>query len=135
MLKEFKDFMMKGNVLEFAVAVIMAGAFGAIITALVNDIILPPIGLLLGGQNFSELIIPLSDAAEGLSRTQAIEAGAPYIGWGIFMQMIINFMIIGFVMFMLVRAYNSANPPEEEEAGPSDVDLLTEIRDLLKNQS
>lgn len=132
MLQEFKDFMMKGNVLDFAVAVIMAGAFGAIITALVNDIILPPIGLLLGGVNFSELIVPLSDAADGMSRTQAIEAGAPYIGWGIFLQMIINFMIIGFVMFMLVRAYNNAQPPVEEDTGPTDIDLLTEIRDALK---
>ena len=132
MVQEFKDFIMKGNVLDFAVAVIMAGAFGAIITAFVNDIVLPPIGLLLGGVNFSELIIPLSDLADGLTRTQAIEAGAPYIGWGIFLQMVINFLIIAFVMFMLVRAYNKASPPEPEaEAGPTDIELLTEIRDAL----
>lgn len=133
MLKEIRDFIFSGSVLEFAVAVIMAGALGAVIGALVNDILLPPIGLLLGGANFSELIIPLSDAAEGLTRTQAAEAGAPYIGWGVFVQSLINLLIIGIVLFFLMRSYKNYNPPAEP--GPTSEDLLTEIRDLMaKNQ-
>ena len=131
MIKELKDFIFSGAVLEFAVAVIMAGALGAVIGALVNDILMPPIGMLLGGANFSELIIPLSDAADGLTRTGAMEAGAPYIGWGIFVQSLINLVIIGVVLFFLMRAYKNSQPPAEEP-GPSQEDLLGEIRDLLK---
>ena len=133
MLKEFKAFIMKGNVLELATAVIIAGAFGAIVTSFTNDIILPPIGQLLGGVDFSELMIPLSDAvvdADG----NVIEEGAA-IRYGNFIQTIINFLIIAFVIFLVIRQYNRMNAKPEPEApapaGPSEVDLLKEIRDQL----
>ena len=119
MIKEFKEFIAKGNVLDLAVAVIIGGAFGAIVTSLVNDIIMPLIGAILGGVDFTTLAIEVGDAA---------------ITYGNFIQAIINFLIIAFVIFMIVR---TANNMKEEElpappAGPSAEDLLAEIRDLLK---
>ena len=135
MLKEFKTFIMKGNVLELATAVIIAGAFGAIVTSFTNDIVLPPIGQLLGGVDFTELEIPLSEPvvdADG----NVVEEGAA-IRYGNFIQTIINFLIIAFVIFLVIRQYNRMTAePEKEEApapdpGPSEVDLLKEIRDQL----
>ncbi|MCP4417296.1 MAG: large-conductance mechanosensitive channel protein MscL [Chloroflexi bacterium] len=119
MLQEFKAFVTKGNVLDLAVAVIIGGAFGAIITSLVNDIIMPLIGAILGGTDFTTLAIEVGDAS---------------ITYGNFIQAIINFLIIAFVIFMIVR---QANKLKEEElpappAGPSAEDLLGEIRDILK---
>lgn len=131
MIQEFKEFIMKGNVLELAVAVIIAGAFGLIVGSFINDVLMPPIGLALGGTDFSELKYVLQAAemgADGAVVTQEVA-----IGYGKFINTIINFLIVAFVIFMIVRSYNKANPPAEEApAGPSEVDLLTEIRDALK---
>ncbi|MFK8164515.1 MAG: large conductance mechanosensitive channel protein MscL [Lewinella sp.] len=137
MIQEFKDFIMKGNVLELAVAVIIAGAFGAVVTSFTNDVIMPPIGQALGGVDFSQLAYPLAEdtvAADG-----TVTAGAA-IRYGNFIQMIINFLIIAFVLFMIVRSYNKATAePVVEEApapdpGPSEIDLLKEIRDALSKK-
>jgi len=135
MWKEFKAFILKGNVLELAVAVIVAGAFGAIIASLTKDVILPPIGLLMGGVDFSELAIMLQAAelgADGAVVKEAVE-----IRYGAFIQKIIDFLIIAFVIFMILRTYN--NMQKKEEAAPAappaptkDQELLSEIRDLLK---
>lgn len=136
MLKEFKDFIMRGNVLELAVAVIIAGGFGAIVSSFTNDIIMPPIGMALGGVNFSDLAITLQEAvvnAEGEVTQEAV-----LLKWGSFVQKVIDFLIIAFVIFMLVRTYNKLNAPDPEPepapAGPTAEDLLTEIRDLLAKQ-
>lgn len=140
MLKEFKDFIMRGNVLELAVAVIIAGAFGAIVASFTKDIIMPPIGLLMGGVDFSELAITLS-AAEMNDAGEVVKE-AVQIRYGVFIQKILDFLIIAFAIFMLLRTYNKIqerNKKEEEAApapppGPSAEDLLAEIRDLLKKQ-
>lgn len=132
MMQEFKEFAMKGNVVDLAVAVIVGGAFGKITTSLVNDVIMPPIGLLLGGVNFSELAITLKEATE--------EAAAVTINYGLFLQTIIDFIIIAFVIFMVIKGMNSAKRKKEEAPAapaappePSNEEkLLTEIRDLLK---
>ena len=124
MIQEFKAFIAKGNVLDLAVAVIIGGAFGAIVTSLVNDIIMPLIGVILGGTDFTTLAITVKDAS---------------ITYGNFIQAIINFLIIAFAIFMIVRTANSAKKKEEEKPaapkGPSTEDLLVEIRDLLKAKS
>ena len=127
---------MKGNVLELAVAVIIAGAFGAVVTSFTNDVIMPPVGMALGGVDFSALEYQLSPdvvAADG-----TITEGAA-IRYGNFIQMVINFLIIAFILFLIVKAYNKANermnPPVEEEAapaGPTEIELLVEIRDALR---
>lgn len=134
MLKEFREFIMRGNVLELAVAVIIGGAFGKIVTSLVNDIIMPPIGLALGGVNFSELAMVLKPAE--LDAAGEVINAAVTVNWGLFVQTIINFLIVAFVIFMVVRTYNNMQKQEEEApappAGPSSEDLLAEIRDLLK---
>lgn len=134
MLKEFKAFIMKGNVLELAVAVIVAGAFGAIVTSFTNDVIMPPLGLLLGGVDFSQLQLVLQP--EVLDETGAVATEAVSIRYGIFIQKIIDFLIIAFAIFMLLRTYNKMQKKKEEAPapppGPSAEDLLAEIRDLLK---
>ncbi len=126
---------MRGNVLELAVAVIIAGAFGTVVTSFTNDIILPPIGLLLGGVDFSELVYILRDAVVTADGTVATETVA--IRWGAFVQVVINFIIIAFVIFMVVRTYNKMTIKEEAPApdpGPSEKDVLMQIRDLLAKQ-
>lgn len=136
MLKEFKDFIMRGNVLELAVAVIIAGAFGAVVASFTNDVIMPPIGLALGGVDFSQLAITLKDAQ--LDETGAVAVEAVQLRYGAFIQKVIDFVIIAFVIFMLVRTYNNMQKKKEEAPapppGPSAEDLLAEIRDLLKKQ-
>lgn len=103
MLKDFKAFVMRGNVLDLAVAVIIGGAFGAIVTSLVNDVIMPPIGLLLGHMDFKDLFISLSDKSfPTLAAAKA--AGAPVIAYGQFMNTVINFLIVAFVIFLVVRS-------------------------------
>lgn len=105
MLKEFKTFIMRGNVIDLAVAVIVGGVFGKIVSSLVNDILMPPIGLVLGKVDFSNLFINLSGAVyKNLAEAQA--AGAPTIRYGIFLNILIDFMIVGFVIFMIVRLVN-----------------------------
>ena len=105
MLKEFRDFALKGNVIDLAIAVIIGAAFGAIITSLVNDIIMPPIGYALGGVNFNDLFISLNGVAYA-SLAEAKVAGAPTINYGVFLNTIINFIIIAFVLFLVVRSIN-----------------------------
>ena len=124
MLKEFRDFIDRGNVIDLALAVIIGGAFGAIITSLVNDIIMPLIGVILGGLDFAAL---------------SIQVGEATILYGSFIQAIVNFLIIAFVLFLIVRGYNKlqkekeAAPPAPPEPSPEET-LLTEIRDLLKER-
>jgi len=134
MFKEFKDFIMKGNVLDLAVAVIIAGAFGLIVKSFIGDVLMPPIGLALGGVDFADLAYTLKEAIVDVDGNVTTEAVA--IRWGAFVNTVINFLIVGFVIFMIVRAYNKTQkeeePAAEEPAGPSTEDLLGEIRDLLK---
>ncbi len=138
MFKEFRDFIMRGNVLELAVAVIVAGAFGAIVTSFTSDIIMPPIGLALGGVDFSDLAMTLQ-AAEMNDAGEVVKE-AVQIKYGAFFQKVIDFIIIAFIIFMLVRSYKKMTEKKQaEEApapppGPSAEDLLSEIRDLLKSQ-
>lgn len=133
MIKEFKEFIMKGNVLDLAVAVIIAGAFGAIISSFIADVLMPPIGMALGGVDFSDLAYILKPAT--LAADGSVVAEAVSIKYGAFINTIINFLIIAFVIFLIIRAYNKANPPAPEApAGPSEIDLLTEIRDALRKR-
>ena len=146
MLKEFKAFINRGNVIDLAIAVIIGGAFGAITTSLVNEVIMPVIGLLVGGMDFSALGIILKDADLYSSIPEAIEAGAPVLAYGAFINTIINFLIIAFALFMVVKAVNqmqemrkkeAAAAPEEPAAPPeptAEEQLLTEIRDLLAKE-
>ena len=109
MLKEFKDFALRGNVLDLAIGIIIGGAFGKIITSLVNDIIMPPIGLLLGKVDFSSLYINLSGKAySSLSEAQA--AGAATINYGSFLNTVIDFLIVAFIIFLIIRQVNRISP-------------------------
>ncbi len=128
-LDEFKKFAIKGNMVDMAIGIIIGAAFGKIVSSLVNDIIMPPIGALLGGVNFTDLKLTITAATETV----------PAVTWnyGSFIQVAIDFLIIAFVVFMLVKAINAAK--KKEEAAPAapptptkDQTLLTEIRDLLK---
>ena len=137
MIQEFKDFIAKGNVLDLAVAVIIAGAFGTIVTSLTADLIMPVVGWMFGGADFSNYFILLAAPAgyEGSMTDYAAlkEAGAAMIGYGAFITAIINFLILAFIIFMLVRYANKIMAKADEApAGPTEVELLTEIRDALK---
>jgi len=139
MMKEFKAFALKGNMLDMAVGIVIGGAFGTIISSLVKDIIMPPIGLMMGGVDFAEQFILLQAGdtpAPYLSLAAAQEAGAVTMNYGLFFNAIISFLIIALSVFMLVRQYNRLKA--EEEAAPKPPPepakeelLLTEIRDLL----
>lgn len=134
MLKEFKEFAVKGNVVDMAVGIIIGGAFGKIITSLVNDIIMPPIGLLLGGVNFSQLAITLKEAIG--------DKAAVTLNYGTFIQVVIDFILVAFAIFMLIKGMNAMK--RKQEAAPAappappaptkEELLLTEIRDLLKKK-
>ncbi len=135
MMQEFKDFAVKGNAIDMAVGVIIGGAFGKIISSLVKDVIMPPLGMLLGGVDFGSLFMNLGDG-DFATLAEAQEAGAPVLAYGNFLQNVFDFLIIAFVIFMMVRAINNAKKKEEEAPKappqPSDeVKLLTEIRDSL----
>ncbi len=130
MISEFKEFISKGNVIDLAIGVIIGGAFGAITASLVNDIIMPPIGMILGGINFTDISTTLKAAGPD-------GKGAVMINWGKFFQVVLNFLIIAFVMFLVVKTVNAMKRKQEEApaapAEPSDeVKLLTEIRDSLR---
>ena len=133
-LREFRDFAMKGNVVDMAVGIIIGAAFGKIVSSLVNDVIMPPIGLLTGNMDFSQLFINLGDAPYA-SLEAAEAAGAPVIKYGIFINNILDFIIVAAAIFVAIRAMNrlrakqAAAPPPEP---PAEVKLLGEIRDLLK---
>jgi large conductance mechanosensitive channel len=134
MLSEFKAFIAKGNVLDLAVGVIIGAAFGKIVTSLTEDIIMPVIGRVFGGLDFTAKYIVLSgDVAPGTPLDAARKAGANVLAYGSFVTAVINFVIMAWVIFMIVKAANRAMPPAPAApAGPSEVDLLTEIRDALK---
>src|SRR6185295_11880374 len=136
MLKEFKEFAMKGPVIELAVGVIIGAAFGKIVSSLVDDVIMPPIGKVLGNMDFTNLYIPLSDKVPaGLALAEAKKLG-PVLAWGNFITILINFVIVAFCIFMAVKAVNKLQRKEEEKpAAPpqsNEEKLLAEIRDLLK---
>jgi large conductance mechanosensitive channel len=138
MLKEFKEFAMKGNVLDMAIGVIIGGAFGKIVSSLVSDVLMPPLGLLMGKVDFSSLFIDLSRTAPP-SLSAAKAAGAPTLNYGVFLQSVFDFIIIAFVIFMLVKQVNrfkkEAPPPPPVPPEPTTEEkLLMEIRDLLKNR-
>jgi large conductance mechanosensitive channel len=131
MMKEFREFAMRGNVVDMAVGIIIGGAFGKIVTSFVNDVLMPPIGMAIGGVDFSELAITLKEASG--------DVAAVTVNYGAFIQTVIDFIIIAFAIFMVVKAMN--NLKKKEEAAPpappkpsAEETLLTEIRDLLKRE-
>jgi large conductance mechanosensitive channel len=140
MLKEFKEFAMKGNVIDLAVGVVIGGAFGLIVTSLVNDVLMPPIGLLTGGVDFSNLFVTLRDGVKApgpyASLADAKAAGAVTLNLGVFVNTVIQFLIVAFAIFMVVRSINRIRrqevPPPAET--PRQEILLAEIRDLLKSR-
>jgi large conductance mechanosensitive channel len=132
MLKEFREFAMKGNVVDLAVGVIIGAAFGAIVTSLVGDIIMPIIGAITGGLDFSNYYTPLSKAVTAGNLADAKKQGA-VLAWGNFLTLTLNFIIIAFVLFVVIRAMNTMKRAAPAPAKPTrEVELLTEIRDLLK---
>lgn len=132
-LKEFKAFIARGNVLDLAVGVIIGAAFGKIVSSLTDDLIMPVISLVTGGTDFSNKYLVLAGAVpEGATYAIAKASGATVLGWGSFITALVNFLILAFVIFLIVRQANKLMPPPEAAAGPSEVDLLTEIRDSLR---
>ena len=140
MLKEFKDFIAKGNVMDMAVGIIIGAAFTAIVSSLVADLINPVIGLIIGGIDFSNMFIVLKGEGDYPSLAAARDAGAAVFAYGAFINAVINFLIIAFVVFMLVRYVNKIKDAAiskgevvpEAPSGPTQEELLTDIRDLLK---
>jgi large conductance mechanosensitive channel len=132
MFKEFKNFIMTGNVIEFAVAVIMAGAVGLVVNGFVSDIIMPIVGHFSGGVDFSNLKIVLTAASGTAGEAGYVAENA--IRWGAWVNTIVNLIIVGLVMFIIIKAYNKTKTPPAPPApsGPSQEELLTQIRDLLK---
>ncbi|MBV8426985.1 MAG: large conductance mechanosensitive channel protein MscL [Hyphomicrobiales bacterium] len=141
MLKEFREFAMKGNVVDLAVAVIIGAAFGRIVDSLVGDVIMPIIGAITGGLDFSNYYLPLSSKVQsGLAYADAKKTGA-VLGWGQFLTFVVNFLIVAFVLFLVIQSMNRMKrhlaAPDDAKAPkppPADVVLLTEIRDLLKER-
>lgn len=134
MLKEFKKFIMTGNVIEFAVAVILAGAVSLVVNGFVNDIVMPVVGEFTGGVDFANLKVVLTE-------TSGVEGEAGFVAenairYGAWINTIVNLIIVGFVLFMIIKAYNKTKKPPAPAApsGPSEKELLAEIRDLLKKQ-
>ncbi|MFA7503204.1 MAG: large conductance mechanosensitive channel protein MscL [Burkholderiaceae bacterium] len=138
MMTEFKEFAMKGNVMDLAVGVIIGGAFGTIVSSLVEDVIMPLVAFILGGEiNFSNMLIPLGEVPAGTALTlEALkDAGVPVFAYGNFITILINFILLAFVIFLLVKAVNNmrrAEPAPPPAAPPAEEVLLTEIRDLLR---
>ncbi len=129
MMSEFKEFAMRGNVVDMAVGIVIGGAFGKIVSSFVADVLMPPIGLAMGGVDFSDLAVTLKEAADG--------AEAVLLKYGVFIQTVIDFLIIAFAIFLVVKAMNSMKQEEEAEPEPdpepsNEEKLLTEIRDALK---
>mgnify|MGYP000890138367 FL=1 len=136
MVTEFKQFAMRGNVVDMAVGIIIGGAFGKIVSSFVSDVLMPPIGLLLGGVNFTDLRVTLKEAVVDAGETIV---PAVTINYGAFIQVILDFIIIAFAIFMMIKFMNSLNRKKEEAPAPppapaEDITLLTEIRDLLKEK-
>jgi large conductance mechanosensitive channel len=127
MMSEFRDFAMRGNVVDMAVGIVIGGAFGKIVSSFVNDVLMPPIGLALGGVDFSELAVTLQEASG--------DVAAVTLKYGAFIQTVIDFIIIAFAIFMVVKAMNNLKKKEEAAPPPKpseEVTLLTEIRDMMK---
>ena len=139
MLKEFKEFAMKGNVLDMAVGIIIGGAFGAIVSSFVADVMMPPLGLLMGGLDFKDMFVTLKDGAKAAgpyaSLADAKAAGANTLNYGAFVNAVVSFLIVAFAVFLVVKAMNNMRrtQPAAPPPGPTpDQALLAEIRDLLK---
>ncbi|MBO4892546.1 MAG: large conductance mechanosensitive channel protein MscL [Prevotella sp.] len=138
-IKEFKEFAVKGNVMDMAVGVIIGGAFGKIVTSLVNDVLMPLIGKLTGGVSFVDLFVNLGEGNYS-TLAAAKEAGAAVFAYGQFIQNVFDFIIIAFCIFLMIKGMNKLNrkkeeePAPEEPKGPTQEELLAEIRDLLKKQ-
>ncbi len=136
MLKEFKEFVAKGNVMDLAVGVIIGGAFALIVKSLTDDIIMPVVGAIFGGLDFSNYFVGLSSSVNASTLDAAREQGA-VLAYGSFLTVVLNFLILAWIIFMMVKAVNNmrreeeAAAPAEPEAPPADITLLTEIRDLL----
>lgn len=138
MFKEFRDFIARGNVIDLAVGIVIGSAFTAIVKSLVNDVVMPPIGLILAGVDFSSLFVPL-DGKSYESLATATEAGAATLNYGLFINAVISFLIVAWVVFLIVRSINKMKKaeeeaPKEDPAPPREEVLLEEIRDLLKTQ-
>ena len=140
MLKEFRAFIAKGNVLDLAVAVIIGAAFAKIATSLTEDIIMPVVGAIFGGLDFSSYFtllgpVPADYHGSMTDYTALKKAGAPVLGWGEFVTVVINFLILAFIIFLMVRwATKLMRRPEEAPSGPTEVELLSEIRDELRKR-
>ena len=139
MLKEFRDFIARGNVLDLAVAVIIGAAFATIAASLTDDIIMPIVGKIFGGLDFSSYFtllgpIPADYAGSPTDYAALKKAGVPVLGWGQFITVLINFLILAFIIFLIIRSANKMMKKQDAPAGPSEVDLLTEIRDELKKR-
>jgi large conductance mechanosensitive channel len=137
MFKEFRDFALKGNVLDMAVGIIIGAAFTTIVTSLVNDILMPPIGVVMGGVDFSNYFLSLSMSAAPVSLEAAKAAGVPVLAYGKFINAVINFTIVAFALFMVIRQMNAvkkriARGEEPAAEKPRQEVLLEEIRDALK---
>lgn len=137
MIKEFKEFAVKGNVVDMAVGIIIGGAFGTIVQSMVKDVLMPPIGLLLGGVDFSDLFVVLKGEGSFATVAEATAAGAVTINYGLFINNVISFLIVAFAVFLLIKGINrlkreEAVAPAEPPPTPEDVLLLREIRDSLK---
>ena len=137
-IKEFKEFAMKGNVMDMAVGVIIGGAFGKIVSSLVDDVIMPVIGKLTGGVSFVDMFVTLGDG-DFKTLAAAKEAGAAVFAYGQFIQNIVDFLIVAFCIFLMLKGINKMNRKKEEPApeapkGPTQEELLAEIRDLLKKK-
>ena len=138
MLQEFKEFAMRGNVVDMAVGIVIGAAFGKIVSSFVNDVLMPPLGLVMGNMDFSQLFVNLSDKPVD-TLAQAVEGGVPVIAYGSFINTVLDFIIVAFAIFMVVRAMNKMKKKEEEapSAPPepsAEEKLLAEIRDTLKAQ-
>jgi large conductance mechanosensitive channel len=139
MLEEFKKFAMRGNVIDLAVGIIIGAAFTAIVNSLVNDVLMPPLGLAIGGIDFSDFFITLKGTGGYATLDQAKAAGAVTLNYGLFLNSIIKFLIVAFAVFILVKQINRLQRSEAEKPAPpapppQDVMLLTEIRDILKTR-
>ena len=141
MLKDFREFAIKGNVVDLAVGVIIGGAFGTIVTSAVNDVIMPPIGLLLGGVDFKDFFVVLREGTKAappyMTLAAAKEAQAVTLNYGLFFNAVLNFLIVAWAVFLLVRAINRLRRQQAATPAPPPAQevLLTEIRDLLKARS
>lgn len=136
MVQEFKAFIAKGNVLDLAVGVIIGAGFGKIVSSLTDDLIMPIVGKVFGGLDFTSKYVVLSgDVAPGTPLDAARKAGANVLAYGSFITALVNFAILAWIIFLIVKAANKTMPPAEAPAGPSEVELLSEIRDELKKRA